>query len=839
MTDDAAMRNDPSANPLLQAALAESEARFLAVFEHAFDAVLLMDLDGTIVAANSAACTIFERSASELIEVGRGGILDEADSWVKVTLENLAAAGGGRAEITFTRQDGSLFTGQVACSVFESSRGAKRMSMTIRDVSDQRYAEHRLRETEERYRLLVEQLPLITYIDATDEWSSNLYTSPQTAALLGYTPEDWLADPELFVKILHPDDRERVMAEIQRTNEARGTFRADYRVVARDGRTVWIHDEAVLLTPHQGQPYWQGYLLDVTEAKAAEDELRRREAILAAVSAAAECLLRTSSVEEAAGEMLERIGSATQASRVYVFEDGTDDEGEAVWCLRQRWVAPGTPPVGAVAALESFRYLPDFARWPEVLGSGCVIASHVRELPASERPGHSAYGSQSILVVPITVAGEWWGFIGLDACEAERVWSEAEIDALRVAAGIVGAAIQRERTEDALSRSEEQLHHARRMEALGRFVGGIAHDFNNILLAIKGYSDLALTAVDENDAHATRSDIVEVQIAADRAVALTGQLLTFARRQSVLPRVVDLNRVVTDLGRMLERLIGDRVELAVSLDSDIARIKADPGQLEQVLTNLAVNARDAMHDGGTLTIETRNVTVGARPTRRRGSLQPGDYVLAAVSDTGTGMDEETVAHIFEPFFTTKDPGKGTGLGLATVYGILQQSGGNVVVTSEPGRGTTFELYFPATSLTVTTEAAAPSEEPPRGTETVLVVEDEDQARQLVVKVLEKSGYRVVAASTADEARSLVADSREQGRRIDLLVTDTMAPSADGRDLAELMLAAYPGLRVLYVTGRAAEAHAGDASGNGGVPILAKPFSPTDLARKVREVLESS
>jgi signal transduction histidine kinase len=583
---------------------------------------------------------------------------------------------------------------------------------------------------------------------------------------------------------------------------------------------------------------------DVSKRIEGEQRLRettgsaqRAGAILEAVGKAAASLLRNASFDEAAGDVLARIGVATQASRVYIFEDGVDDEGESVWCLRHRWMVPGLETPGDAAQLQSFRYLPDFARWPQILREGGVIASHVSQLPEREQPGHAAFGAKSILVVPIAVAGEWWGFVGIDACDAERVWSEAEIDALRAAAGILGAAIQRERTEDALLKSEEQLRHAQRMDALGRFVGGIAHDFNNILLAIKGYTEMALLAFD-SDPDAARSDVVEVHTAAERAAALTRQLLQFGRRQPALPRVVDLNRVVTDIERMLRRLTGERIELLTVLECATPTIRADVGQLEQVLTNLAVNARDAMIDGGRLTIETRDVVVGDRPSRLRGGLAPGHYVLLAVSDTGTGMDEKTIAHIFEPFFTTKEPGKGTGLGLATVYGIVQKRDGTILVASEPGRGTTFEIYLPVVDSPVTDVPRAPERNARGGSETVLVVEDEEQVRSLVVAILEQHGYRVLSAASAEDALAALEKSDREQCGIDLLITDVVMPGMSGRELVARLASSRRELKALYVTGYDAETNGHRAADTNGVPLLAKPFAPAELAEKVREILGS-
>jgi PAS domain S-box-containing protein len=382
-------------------------------------------------------------------------------------------------------------------------------------------------------------------------------------------------------------------------------------------------------------------------------------------------------------------------------------------------------------------------------------------------------------------------------------------------------------------RLEEQFRQAQKMQAIGRLAGGVAHDFNNLLTVITGYSELLLQEVQFTDA--SRDLIREIIRAADRAAALTRQLLAFSRKQILLPLVLDLNKVVTNLERMLRRLIGEDVDLQTVLEPALCQVKADPTQIEQVILNLAVNARDAMPDGGRLTIESANVQLAEAFTRARREVQPGAYVLLRVSDTGQGMDQETKAHLFEPFFTTKELGKGTGLGLATVYGIVKQSGGHIYVQSEPGQGAVFSIYLPAAGAPLPArQAAADADHLPHGAEVVLLVEDGDEVRRLARQVLEAHGYRVLEAGHGDEALDVCA--RHPGR-IHLLVTDMMMPKMSGRELAERLAPLHPGLRVVYLSGYTEHSGHHPAPLEGDRALLPRPFTPRALARKVREVLD--
>jgi signal transduction histidine kinase len=391
----------------------------------------------------------------------------------------------------------------------------------------------------------------------------------------------------------------------------------------------------------------------------------------------------------------------------------------------------------------------------------------------------------------------------------------------------------------ARSRSlEAQLNLSQRMEAVGQLAGGIAHDFNNILTAISGYADLLLADIPEGDHR--RKDVEEIHQAAQRAASLTQQLLAFSRRQVMQPKIIDLNTLVAEIEKMLRRLIGEDILFATVLHPRLGNVRADPGQLEQVIVNLAVNARDAMPQGGRLTIETRNVELDETYAADHPGVTPGRYVLLAVSDTGMGMSEETRAHIFEPFFTTKARGKGTGLGLATVYGIVQQTGGHIWAYSEQGRGTTMRVYLPRVD-----QPAQPIERPEeaapedlRGNETILLVEDETAVRAVTRQLLERSGYRVLEASDGPAALALVEKAGPR-LQVDLLLTDVIMPGMSGRELADQLSAQRPQLRVLYMSGYTDDAVVRHGMLDPDLSYLEKPFRPAKLLAKVRETLKRS
>jgi PAS domain S-box-containing protein len=518
-------------------------------------------------------------------------------------------------------------------------------------------AQTQLRVTEDRYRTLVERLPAITYIAELGADGPWLFVSPQIETMLGYTPEEWLADPHSWMNRIHIDDREIALAAETKFQQTHELFYAEYRMSARDGRVLWFRDEAVLL-------------------QATEDH-------------------------------------------------------------------------------------------------GLVMQGVLYNITAQKR-------------------------------------------------------------------LEEELRHSQKMEAVGQLAGGVAHDFNNLLMLIQAHNERLRQRLDPVDPASL--DAMEIERAVARAAALTRQLLAFGRKQILHVKVLDLNAVVTDVVQMLHRLLGSNIELGSVLEPSLGRVKADPGQIEQVILNLAVNARDAMPHGGQLTLETRNVEIGNEGATKidakwRDGVPQGKYVMLAVQDTGMGMDRETQAHIFEPFFTTKEPGKGTGLGLATVYGVVKQMDGAIWLRSSPGAGTTFEIYLP--EIDNAQPSPAPSETKkaldaaPSGTETILLVEDQDGIRDLVREYLQRKGYVVLFAADGEDALRIAAEHKHP---IHLLLTDIVMPNIGGRVLAPRVKQLHPDVRLLFMSGYAEPSVLKESDED--IPVLQKPFLLDALAHKVRSVLDS-
>jgi PAS domain S-box-containing protein len=459
---------------------------------------------------------------------------------------------------------------------------------------------------------------------------------------------------------------------------------------------------------------------------------------------------------------------------------------------------------------------------------------------------------KTLLDIPAFEDGEAWKAIG-EKLRNEDYVRHADLP-VRVRSGqvthveLVGAAYMvegrrviqcslrdiadRKRAEEEKARLEAQLRQAQKMEAVGQLAGGVAHDFNNLLFVINGRAELAMNGLKADDP--LRTQLKLIHETGGRAANLTRQLLAFSRRQALQPQILNLNTVVTDMSKMLFRLIREDITMKMVLCPTLRATKADPGQVEQVLMNLAVNARDAMPRNGTLTIETANVELDETYCRTHAEAKPGHYVMLAVSDTGCGMDEHVKARIFEPFFTTKEQGQGTGLGLATVYGIVKQSDGQIEVYSEVGKGTTLKIYLPETAETPARDAHMIKTIEPRGTETILLVEDEEDVRTLAAEILASKGYDVLLAGDGVEALSVC--TKRKGK-IDLIITDVVMPKMNGPEMAEKALGLRPGIRVLFMSGYTDGAIGSNGVLSSGTNYLQKPFTPSSLARKVREVLE--
>jgi PAS domain S-box-containing protein len=650
---------------------------------------------------------------------------------------------------------------------------AGRVAMLVTDVTERRRGEERLRDSEERFRLAFDAAPIGMALVGLDEQLLDVNAS--LCAILGYTRERLVR--MTVPQITHPDD---VGVEERNKRVLLGGGRSYYRMEKRylhaEGHVVWGALSVTAVTGPDGNPrYFIGQLEDITERRDAEARLRASEERWRALSERATDVL---AVFDATG-------------RVALWSPGATE-------------ALGWEPAEIVG-----RAAVDFLH-PDDADAGGAALARLLATPGAAAP----------MTVRIRHRNGSWRVL-------EGIYRNL-VDVPAVAGIVVNA---RDVTDQ--RRLEEQFQHSQKLESIGRLAGGVAHDFNNILTVILSCAEQL--EADEAAGRANPEDVREIRSAAERARDLTRQLLAFARRQVIAPVVLDANALLRDSQRLLARVLGEDVALHVELAPDLWRIRCDPAQLQQVILNLAVNARDAMPRGGKLTLETANVVLDEAYASERAGVAPGPHVLVAVSDSGEGMTDEARAHVFEPFFTTKPAGHGTGLGLATVYGVVRQSGGHVWVYSERGRGTTFKLYFPRTDGSPAEPVAPPPPTArPAGDETILVVEDDALVREVTARALRGGGYRVLEASSGAAALEAAATATASIR---LVVTDVVMPDMSGREVAEALQDRIPGVRVLYVSGYTQNTIVHHGVLDSGIEFLSKPFTPSALLARVREVLE--
>ncbi len=751
--------------------LESAERRYRELVALAPTGIYRVTREGRFVSVNAALVRLLGYETNEEVlrlDLASDVYFDPSDR------ERLIAEGerlGGQlsSDVRFKRRDGSPFWVRVhARAVHGESGAAEHFDGFVYDADEGKKAEEALRQSEKRFRSLIEaSRDAIAIIDVEGVVK---YASPSAESLAGYLPED-LVGRNAF-SLVHPEDLPRLksrLAEILAGDASTVPKPISFRLRHRDGQ--WRFFEVVASNQIE-DPVLRGFVLslrDVTERKSGEGSNRK---LLLAVEQTGSVILMTDP-----GGNIHYVNPAFE--RVYGFS--------------QQEVLGKTPRI-LKSGQHDEKFYEEF--WRRLLAGEPVH----EEMINKTRDGR---------------------LVTLDG----TVTSVSDEDGRRI--GFIS--VQDDITEKRLL--ESQLRQAQKMEAIGQLAGGVAHDFNNLLTTILGYADLAMHSA---EGEPIAESLSEIRKAGERAASLTRQLLAFSRRQVLEPKVLEVNALIEDLQKMLSRLIGEDIELRVALQPGVGRVLADPGQVEQVILNLAVNARDAMPRGGRLTIETADVELDEAFAERHATVRPGPYVMLAVTDTGIGMDAAIQARVFEPFFTTKEKSKGTGLGLATVYGIVKQSGGSIWLYSEPGKGATFKVYLPRVEQAPSSVGLVPGAVSVLGgSETILVVEDEEAVRRLTRRILEARGYRVLEAGNGAEALAAV---REHGDAIHLLLTDLVMPDTTGADLAAKLQESRRDIRVLFMSGYTDDAAVRNGLLGPGHFFLQKPFTPDALARKVRAAL---
>ena len=753
-------------------------AHYAHVAKYAHDAMILADEQMRIVEANDRALALHGYSREELQQLTVAD-LRKADEQSPLDPSNAALLEGVTFETTHWSKDGRSFPVEVSARLIQVE-GKRFYHEIIRDISDRKMAEAALKASEELFRTTLYSIGDAVII--TDRSGLVRCMNPVAEALTGYSETEASGKPANEVFRIFSEDTGQPVPSIIEKVLSKGVVLGlgNHSVLeARDGSRRPIEDSGAPIRDAGGGI--TGVVLvfrDVSEARAAEKALQ-------------ESIDRFRRLAENAPDMIYRYEFTPLRGFTYV--------------------SPAATPITGYSP-EEFYSDPDL---------GVRIAAPAYR-PAEEKLFHGEQTSTGPREV------EWTRKDGTRiTVEIRDAAVYDERGALVALEGMV-----RDITKDKYF--EEQLRQAQKMEAIGRLAGGVAHDFNNLLTVINGYAKLAAGFLPRGDR--VREMVDQILHAGERAAELTQHLLAFSRRQPAQPKALNLNEIIAQSKQMLARLLGEDIQLVTHLAPQLGRVNADPGQIHQILMNLAVNARDAMPDGGTLTIETANVEVDPEWAALHAEVTPGSYVVLAVSDTGTGMDAETQAHIFEPFFTTKEVGRGTGLGLATVYGIVRQYQGWIGVYSEPGRGSTFKVYLPR--MREEGDVVADRDQALAaggGAETILVVEDQAEIRKYVATVLRSLGYQVLEAAQGEQAISI---AEKHSGAIPLLLTDAVMPSMSGVELAGRLKAARPEMRVLFMSGYGENVIARGGFIDAGVAYLSKPFGPDALAKKVREALDS-
>jgi PAS domain S-box-containing protein len=824
-------------------ALRESEEKYRTLVETSPDAITLMDLNLNILMANQPALKLYGYESAEEVQ-GKSGLdylLSEERGRALEDMKKMLETGSIEPiEYTLLKKDGTPFPAELKASlVLDGQKKPGGIILVSRDITERKNAEVALRQSEERFRELFDDAP-VGYFEY-DAQGRIISVNRTELEMLGYTLEEMTGQPAWKFIVEEDIGRDLILAKLAGTVPPSRNLERTYR--RKDGTTFPALVQDRLLQDAEGKILGiRATIQDITDRKRAEESLKQSEenakqfaqenAIMAEIGRIISSSLDIDEVYEGFSAEVKKIIPFDRiviniidtekgiVKNVYIAGKDLHDRN-----VRDIYPLEGSGNAEMVRTrstlliqTEDFSQYKD--RFPMLLSTFQAGFRSIMNVPL--------FSKARIIGGLLLRARNPYAYTDKDVRLAERIASQ-------IAGAVENAQLYAERIQAEQDRAalHEQLRQSQKMEAIGRLAGGVAHDFNNLLTVIKGYSQLSLAETKEGNP--LRENIEEIQKASIRAADLTRQLLAFSRRQVMEMRVLDLNDLLTNLDKMLRRVIGEDIELVTLLERDLGRVKADPGQIEQMIMNLVVNSRDAMSSGGKLTIETTNVPLDEAYARSHVAVTPGPYVMISVSDTGVGMTPDIKERIFEPFFTTKEKGRGTGLGLSTVYGIVKQSAGNIWVYSEPGKGTTFKIYLPRVDEPLAElKEKLVSKELPRGNETILIVEDEEEVLKLAGRILKRQGYTVLEKLSGEEAVKMCKDQR---RPFHLLLTDVVMPQMSGRQLADHLREVCQDFKILYMSGYTDNAIVRHGVLEEGMNYIQKPFTVDDLARKVREVLD--
>lgn len=809
-----------------QVQLEAGRARYYNLYDLAPIGYCTLSEKGLILEANLTAATMLGIARSELVQqpISRFILKEDQDVYYLHRKKLFEAGEPQECELRLVKPDGACFWAHLMTTAAKAEDGTPVCRVVLNDITERKTFEKDLK----RYRELIEKAESVARVGA---WEWDLRSDHWTFS------NEWLrihgrsqhtASTAELMHIAHPDDIETIDACLRAAFDEGKPYDLEHRIIREaDGEIRWVHARGELTRDEDERPIiLRGAAQDITEKKQAERNLLRQQRSLELHNRIANVFL-TSSGDDIYSDVLDVILGILDSRFGYF---GYIDEAGDLVCpslTRDVWDNCQVAEKSIVFPRSSWGGL-----WGRsLMEKRTLVAYENLRLPEGHVVLDNALAvpivHYDILIGQFVVANK----SGRYTRDDQDLLESAAVQTAPILFGIQ----EKARQETAKAKLQEQLNQTQKMESVGRLAGGVAHDFNNMLNVILGRTELVLENLAADNP--LRDDLDEIRKAAERSANLTRQLLGFARRQTVTPRVLDLNETIASMLKMLERLIGEDIDLNWKPGSRLDLVRIDSGQVDQILANLAVNARDAIGNAiGKLCIETANVSFDEEYCAAHAEFQPGDYVMLAVSDDGSGMDEETRVQIFEPFFTTKEVGQGTGLGLSTIYGIVKQNNGFVNVSSELGKGSTFYIYLPALKADSrrNEDALASGASPAGGTETILIVEDEAAILNLIRMMLERLGYTILTAGGPSEARRV---AHEQQGKIDLLITDVVMPEMNGRDLARSMHEYCPHIRCLFMLGYTANLIAHQGVLDDGVNFISKPFSPRDLARKVREALD--